>query len=204
MLVILGGTYIFSPKVKPCLNLWSLFIENSWLTVVLGQNQGEIQPLKEEFETQKINFLEFLGILPMKSLIPARIYTCWSTATFFFFSLSLYDFSRNDGILDRFEKEFIHHLVSWFLFWSCPRSICYVSISAPRLSLGWHPFCLSDLVLNNLWGFQCVNKCASTAVEAALTRKSTTIQPQTGKTPPLKAHDFVWSRSVTHFSALFV
>lgn len=89
MLVILGGTYIFSPKVKPCLNLWSLFIENSWLTVVLGQNQGEIQPLKEEFETQKINFLEFLGILPMKSLISARIYTCWSTATFFFFSLSL-------------------------------------------------------------------------------------------------------------------
>lgn len=89
MLVIFGGDLYFSPKVKPCLNLWSLFIENSWLTVVLGQNQGEIQPLKEEFETQKINFLEFLGILPMKSLIPGRIYTCWSTATFFFFSLSL-------------------------------------------------------------------------------------------------------------------
>lgn len=203
MLVIFGGDLYFSPKVKPCLNLWSLFIENSWLTVVLGQNQGEIQPLKEEFETQKINFLEFLGILPMKSWFQQGS-TPAEAQQPFFFSLSLYDFSRNDGILDRFEKEFIHHLVSWFLFWSCPRSICYVSISAPRLSLGWHPFCLSDLVLNNLWGFQCVNKCASTAVEAALTRKSTTIQPQTGKTPPLKAHDFVWSRSVTHFSALFV
>lgn len=202
MLVIFGGDLYFSPKVKPCLNLWSLFIENSWLTFLVRTRERysllrrSLKPKKSTFW----NFLEFCrwkvwfqqGSTPAEAQQP------------FFFSLSLYDFSRNDGILDRFEKEFIHHLVSWFLFWSCPRSICYVSISAPRLSLGWHPFCLSDLVLNNLWGFQCVNKCASTAVEAALTRKSTTIQPQTGKTPPLKAHDFVWSRSVTHFSALFV
>lgn len=204
MLVILGGTYIFRPRSSPawiCDRCSLKILDSQWFLV---RTRERYSLLRRSLKPQKSTFWNFLEFCRWKVWFQQGSTPAEAQQPFFFFSLSLYDFSRNDGILDRFEKEFIHHLVSWFLFWSCPRSICYVSISAPRLSLGWHPFCLSDLVLNNLWGFQCVNKCASTAVEAALTRKSTTIQPQTGKTPPLKAHDFVWSRSVTHFSALFV
>lgn len=73
-----------------------------WLAVVLGQNQGEIQSLKEEFETEKQLFGISWNFADEKFDSSKILHLLKHSKSLF---LSLSNFSRNDGILlDRFEK----------------------------------------------------------------------------------------------------
>lgn len=106
MLVLWGGTYIFSPEVKPCLNLQLSFIENLWSfdsQCYLVRIKERYSLFKEEFETEKQLFGISWKFADEKFDSSKILHLLKHSKSFF--SLSLSNFSRNDGILlDRFEK----------------------------------------------------------------------------------------------------
>lgn len=130
MLVLWGGTYIFSPEVKPCPSLRLSFIENLWSfdsQWYLVRIKERYSLFKEEFETEKQLFGISWNFADEKFDSSKILHLLKHSNSFFSLSLQFlkewWDFIRS------FRKG------SLFLFWWCRRSICYVSMSAPRLSL---------------------------------------------------------------------